>query len=246
MTHDNAPTVVVHQDGDVLAAAVAARLAVRLLDAQAAHGMATLVLTGGRIAEKIYAALKASPVKDAVDWTRVQMWWGDERFLPSGDPDRNETQIRAALLDALPIPAEHVHPMPASDGPDGDDPDAAAARYAAELLAAGGGIPQVDVVLLGIGEDGHVASVFPGHPVGSSAAPVAAVRDSPKPPPTRITLTLPTINTAAEVWILASGEGKAEAVALALAEAVPAGAVHGTSRTLFLLDRDAASQVKSG
>jgi 6-phosphogluconolactonase len=243
-------SVIVHADADILASAVAARLAVRLLDAQAARGTASIVLTGGRIAEKIYAALQASPVREAVDWSRVDMWWGDERFLPAGDPDRNETQVRAALLDGLPLAAERVHPMPASDGPDGDDPDAAAARYADELAATEPGpdlLPHFDVVLLGIGEDGHVASVFPGHPVGYEGGPVSAVRESPKPPPIRITLTLPTINTADEVWILASGDGKTDAVGAALSGAgpheVPAAGVHGTERTLWLLDRDAAAKV---
>jgi 6-phosphogluconolactonase len=236
-------TVIVHSDADTLAAAVAARLAVRLLDAQAANGTASLVLTGGRIAEKIYAALQASPAKEAVDWSRVDMWWGDERFLPTGDPERNETQVRAALLDGLPLSAERVHPMPASDGPDGDDAEAAAVRYAREI-AVDGALPHVDVVLLGIGEDGHVASVFPGHPSGDETRPVAPVYNSPKPPPTRITLSLPAINTADEVWILASGDGKADAIALALGgDSVPAGRVHGTQRTLFLLDRDAASKI---
>jgi 6-phosphogluconolactonase len=97
-------------------------------------------------------------------------------------------------------------------------------------------------VLLGIGEDGHVASVFPGHPVVSETRPVAAVRDSPKPPPVRTTLTLPTLNSADEVWIIASGEGKAEAVGLALGHApgIPAAMVHGIVATRWLLDRAAA------
>jgi 6-phosphogluconolactonase len=245
--------IVIHADADILASAVAARLAVRLLDAQAARGTAALVLTGGRIAEKIYAALKASPVKDAVDWSRVDMWWGDERFVAADDPDRNELQVRSALLDGLPLPPERIHPMPPSDGPDGDDPDAAAARYADELAAYGGPghevLPHFDVVLLGIGEDGHVASVFPDHPVGSETRPVSAVRNSPKPPPTRITLTLPTLNSADEVWILASGDAKADAVGMALGGAepshVPAAGVHGTAKTLWLLDQDAAAKLPS-
>ncbi len=244
------PEIQVHPDADTLAGAVATRLAERLREAQAAHGDAALVLTGGGIAEKVYAALAGSPAaRDAVDWARVDMWWGDERFLPEGDPDRNETQARAALLDALPVAPGRVHPMPATGGPDGDDPDAAAARYAAELAAAGPGgaaLPRFDVLLLGIGEDGHVASVFPDHPVREEMVPVAGVRDSPKPPPMRVTLTLPTLNTADEVWIIASGDGKAEAIGKALAGTVPAGQVRGTRRTLWLLDRAAAAALPRG
>ncbi len=240
------PEVIVHADADILASAVAARLAVRLLDAQAANGTASVVLTGGRIAEKIYAALCASPVKDAVDWSNVDLWWGDERFVPAEDADRNEKQIRDVLLNALPLSAERVHPMPASDGPDGDDPEAAAARYSSLLEAAGhDGLPHFDVVLLGIGEDGHVASIFPGHPLGDGTGLVNAVRESPKPPPIRITLTMSALCSGDEVWILASGEGKADAVGMALgAGTVPAGRVHGKDRTLWLVDRDAAANLK--
>ena len=119
--------VIVHPDSTVLAEAVAARLLLNLVDAQAAHGEANVVLTGGRVAAAVYRAVAASPVRQAVDWSRVSLWWGDERFLSSGHPDRNETQARAALA-GLPLPEERIHPMPAADGPDGDDPEAAAAR----------------------------------------------------------------------------------------------------------------------
>jgi 6-phosphogluconolactonase len=244
-------SVVVHSEPSVLAQAVAARLAVRLLDAQAERGEASMVLTGGRVAAEIYRALGRSPAREAVDWSHVDIWWGDERFLPAGDGDRNETQAREALLDALPLDPARVHAMPPSDGPDGADPEAAAARYAAELAAAArpghAALPHFDVLLLGVGEDGHVASVFPEHPVAYETRPVSAVRGSPKPPPVRITLTLPAINTAEEVWLVVSGRDKAGAVGMALTGAgpvqVPAAGVAGVSRTLWLLDRAAATEV---
>ncbi|MEN3304007.1 MAG: hypothetical protein V7603_209 [Micromonosporaceae bacterium] len=252
MSLDNGETsVVVHQDARVLAQAVAARLIVRLIDAQAERGMSDLVLTGGRIAGAVYEAVAASPARDALDWSRVEVWWGDERFLPSGHAERNETQARAALLDKVPLDPARIHPMPASDGPDGSDPEAAAARYAQELASAARPgserLPHFDVLLLGVGEDGHVASVFPEHPAAYEHRPVSAVRGSPKPPPVRITLTLPAINTAAEVWLTAVGTDKASAVGMALAGAgpvqLPAAGVHGLSRTLWLLDRAAATGV---
>ena len=164
---------------------VAARLAIRLVDAQQTPGAPPLVLTGGRIAEKIYAALKASPVKDAVDWSRVDMWWGDERFLPSGHPRLQRDPGPGRAAGRASIPPDRIHPMPASDGPDGDDADAAAVRYAKELAAAGSsGVPQFDIVLLGIGEEGgHAASMFPESSIADAAATVSAVYDdSPKPP----------------------------------------------------------------
>jgi len=182
----------------------------------------------------------------------VHFWWGDERFVPATSPDRNEKQAREALLDFIPVDPALVHAMPASDGPDGDDPEAAAERYAAELAAAArpgtARLPHFDVVLLGLGEDGHVASVFPEHPVVYETRPVSAVRGSPKPPPVRITLTLPTLCTAEEVWLVAAGAGKADAAAMALAGGagpvqVPASGVHGVERTFWLLDRAAAAHV---
>ncbi|MEJ3747904.1 6-phosphogluconolactonase [Actinomycetes bacterium KLBMP 9797] len=244
-------SVVVHADADVLAQAVAARLVVKLIDAQADRGSACAVLTGGRVAAAVYQAVRDLPARDAVDWSRVDVWWGDERFLPAGHPDRNETQARAALLDAVPLDPARVHPMPASDGPDGDDPEAAAARYASSLAVAArpghAALPHFDVLMLGVGEDGHVASVFPEHPVTYETRPVSAVRGSPKPPPVRTTLTIPTINTAEEIWLVAAGTDKAKAVGMAMTGGgpvqVPAAGVHGVERTLWLLDRAAAHEV---
>jgi 6-phosphogluconolactonase len=243
--------VVVHADADVLAQAVAARLVVKLIDAQAARGWAGVVLTGGRVAAAVLRAVGELPARDAIDWSHVDVWWGDERFLPAGHAERNETQARAALLDGLPLDPARIHPMPASDGPDGDDPEAAAARYAEELAAAAGPgttqLPHFDVLMLGVGEDGHVASVFPEHPVGSETRPVSAVRGSPKPPPVRVTLTLPAINTAEDVWLEAAGADKATAVGMAVTGAgpkqLPAAGVSGVERTLWLLDRAAAGHV---
>ncbi|ABP55531.1 6-phosphogluconolactonase [Salinispora tropica] len=244
-------SIAVHADAELLAQAVAARLLVRILDAQTGRGQASVVLTGGRIATAVYRALAALPAREAVDWSRVDVWWGDERFLPEGDPQRNATQARAALLDAVPLDPARVHPMPASDDPAGSDPEEAAGRYAAELARAArpgtAVLPHFDVLLLGVGEDGHVASVFPEHPVHYENRPVSAVRGSPKPPPIRTTLTLPTINTAEEVWLIASGADKARAVGLALAGAgpvqLPAAGVRGINRTLWLLDRSAAADL---
>jgi 6-phosphogluconolactonase len=242
--------VLVHADAEELAQAAAARIVVRLIDAQVARGYASLVLTGGRSADAIHRALRDCPARDAVEWSRVDVWWGDERFLPDGHPDRNETQAHATLLEALPLDPTRVHPMPASDGTDGDDPEAAAARYAQELAKASrpARLPYFDLLMLGVGEDGHVASVFPEHPVAYETRPVSAVRGSPKPPPVRITLTLPTLNKAAEVWLLATGTEKSEAVGMALSGGpgpvqLPAAGVAGVERTLWLLDRAAAAHV---
>ncbi|MEV0964131.1 6-phosphogluconolactonase [Streptomyces sp. NPDC049910] len=255
------PQLVVHRDKELMAQAAAARLITKIVDAQAARGSASVVLTGGRNGNGLLAALAAAPARDAVDWTRLDLWWGDERFLPEGDPERNVTQAREALLDSVPLDPARVHPMPASDGPHGSDPDAAAAAYAAELAAAagpehyrsaaapaGGGVPAFDVLLLGVGPDTHVASLFPELPaVRETERTVVGVHGAPKPPPTRVSLTLPAIRSAREVWLLAAGEDKAGAARIALSGAgeiqAPAAGAYGRSRTLWLLDAAAASQL---
>jgi 6-phosphogluconolactonase len=248
-----APQVVVHRDKDLMAKAAAARLITKVVDAQAARGSASVVLTGGRNGNALLAAIAASPARDAVDWGRLDLWWGDERFLPEGDPERNVTQARSALLGAVPVDPARVHSMGAVDGPHGGDPEAAAAAYAEELAKAAlpgdhGGVPSFDVLLLGVGPDTHVASLFPEHPgVRERERTVVAVRGAPKPPPTRLSLTLPAIRSAREVWMLAAGEDKANAVAIALGGAgevqAPAAGAHGTTRTLWLLDRPAATHL---
>ena len=240
--------VVRHPDGPVLASAASARLVTKLIDVLAERDAAHLVLTGGTIGIGTLTALAQLPAREAVDWDRVHLWWGDERFLPSGDKERNETQARDALLDVLPLNPEFVHAMPATDGPDGEDAEAAAARYAAELAKyapEGADAPVFDVLLLGMGPDGHIASLFPEHPGTHEVEPVAiAVHDSPKPPPNRISLTFRVIQSAREVWVVASGAEKAEAVARALGGAgqveIPAAGAHGTEATLWLIDRAAA------
>jgi 6-phosphogluconolactonase len=180
----------------------------------------------------------------------VHFWWGDERFLPGGHRDRNDTQARAALLEHLDLDPRTVHPMPASDGQDGPDLDAAAARYAAELAQfaspASPAAPQFDVLLLGLGPDGHVASLFPGHPqVFVDDVTVLSEPDSPKPPPQRLSLTLPTINDSHEIWLVVAGAEKADAVARAVAghdpSETPAAAVKARGITRFLLDHEAAA-----
>jgi len=237
-----APQVVVFANPELLAAATAARLITTLVDTQATRGSASLVLTGGRTGTAVLSHLLAEPAKDAVDWSRVDYYWGDERFLPAGHPDRNETQAREAFLDHVDADPARIHPMEPSDGRFGDDPDRAAAAYA-ELLPG-----DFDVVLLGVGEEGHTASIFPSSPaVFETEKTVVAVRDCPKPPPTRVSLTLPAIRTANEVWLLTTGDSKADAVSSALNGAteveIPAAGARGRTRTLWLLDRTAAAKL---
>lgn len=236
----SSPSILVNRDAEGLTHAVAARFITRLVDVQSSGGVAQVVLTGGRIAAAVYRTVAESPARSAIDWRRVEFWWGDERFLPEGDPERNETQARDALLSHVDVDPARVHPMPADTG---QGAEAAAEAYAAELAAAGS--PTFDVLMLGVGPDGHVASLFPGYSqLKVTDVAAVAVHDSPKPPPTRISLTFPQLDRAHEVWFVVSGEDKAEAVGQALSGGdVPAAHPKGLDRTLWLLDEAAARQL---
>ncbi len=245
------PEVVVHKDRDTLAEAVAARLVTAVVEAQSARGSAHISLTGGTDGIKVLAVLNASPSRDAIDWSTVHVWWGDERYVASDDPDRNEKQAREALLDHVPLVPAHVHPMPSTDS--GLSADEAAEVYAAELKGHSrpedhAEVPSFDVTLLGMGPDGHINSLFPQLPaVHETRRWVVGVHGSPKPPPVRITLTFPAVQASREVWLIGDGEAKAPAFRMALSDAgqiaVPAAGARGRERTLVLLDEGAASQL---
>ena len=239
----------------MLAAAAAARLVTRLVDVQAAGQVPQAGAHRRRDRDRAAgAAARHGPARDAVDWRHVEFYWGDERFLPPGDPERNETQARAALLDHLPGGPGSActrwapTPAPARRAP------RPRPRSTRTLLAGQarpedhGPVPAFDVTLLGMGGEGHTASVFPHSPaVYETERTVVAVHGCPKPPPTRVSLTLPAIRRSTEVWILATGDAKAGAVAMALGGAgevaIPVAGATGTRRTLWLLDRAAAAKL---
>jgi 6-phosphogluconolactonase len=242
------PQVVVEESATALADRVADLAVATLSAALDERGVAHLVITGGGILEKVLAALAA---RKPIDWSQVHVWWGDERYVPADSADRNDLPAQAALLDQVAVDPSKVHRMSPSDAGFGEDVEAAAASYAAELAEAAAGdaeVPTFDLVLLGVGPDGHCASLFPGHPaLHESAASVVAVHDSPKPPPTRLSLTFPALDAANEIWFVASGDGKADAVSRALGGAdftdVPSARPRGREHTLWLLDRDAAAKL---
>ncbi|MFI5084744.1 MAG: 6-phosphogluconolactonase [Actinomycetales bacterium] len=250
-----------HPSFEVLAATTAARLITKLLDVQNERGEATVVLTGGTVGIATLNAIVDSPACPAVDWSKVNFWWGDERFVGRADPDRNAVQAGRALLDRVGVDPARVHPMGSTD--DFGTAQEAAAAYAAELASAALNefsraaesesaqappLPRFDVLLLGIGPDAHIASLFPEMAgIRTKDAAVVGLDDSPKPPPSRVSLTLPTINTAQEIWLVAAASDKAGAVGLALAGAnpvqVPAAGPRGRTKTLWLIDQDAAAKV---
>jgi 6-phosphogluconolactonase len=239
-------------DSDTLAAAAGERLIGVIDAAAAARGRALIVLTGGGNGNRLLRYLGAQGQR--IDWAKVHLFWGDERYVNEEDDERNDKQARVALLDHIDIPARNVHAMPASDGEFGSDLAAAALSYE-QLLAAnaepGNPAPNFDVHLLGVGPEGHINSVFPDSPaVHETARLVIGVDDSPKPPPQRITLTLPAIQRSREVWMLVSGAEKADAVAAAIGGAnpvsVPAAGAVGRENTVWFLDTEAAAKLPAG
>ncbi|ORB67383.1 6-phosphogluconolactonase, partial [Mycobacterium shinjukuense] len=213
----------VFPDSQGLVEAAAARLIDTIHTSLAARGQAAIVLTGGGngIALLRYLAGEGS----RIDWSKVHVFWGDDRYVPEDDDERNHKQARVALLDHVHIPSGQVHPMAASDGAYGTDLDAAARAYE-QVLAAhaapGDVAPNFDVHLLGMGPEGHINSLFPyTAAVRETARLVVPVPDCPKPPPQRISLTLPAIRRSREVWLMVSGAGKADAVAAAIGGADP-------------------------
>lgn len=221
---------------DAVAEALASRLTERLAAIQNDGRVPQVCLTGGRIATAAYRHLAAEGARSAVDWSAVAFWWGDERFVDRDSDDRNGEPVLAVLTASLPLDPEKVHVMPSSDG--GRDLDEAAAAYAAEL-----GETTFDVCLLGMGPDGHVASLFPDHDWAQGGETVIGVRDSPKPPPLRISLTMPVINASSEVWFCVTGEDKSAALAQAMTRTsdLPAGSARGRDRTVWLTDAAASA-----
>jgi len=226
-----------------LASTVAQRFLQRMAAAQGRGEVPHVALTGGTIAEAIHRQIAQRAGDYDVDWARVVFWWGDERFVAPDSPDRNALQAREAFLDVVGVDPANVHEMPSTS--DAADVDAAAAAYTTALKAHGSG--EFDVVMLGIGPDGHIASLFPGFPQLDSTEVAVGVTGSPKPPPERVSLTFPALNRARSVWFLVSGEGKSGAVAAALGGAdrhdTPAAGVVGHEETIWFLDRPAASQL---
>ncbi len=194
-TFPNASTLALHSDVESLAAAVAQRIVDVVQQTIAVRGVCRIALAGGETPRRCYEQLCPMPV----DWGHVHIYFGDERCLPVGDAQRNDTMAQHALLRHIAIPANNVHSIPAEI-----DVQVAASRYALELHQA---MP-FDLVLLGMGEDGHTASLFPGDPALQSRDSVVAVFDAPKPPPQRVSLGLTTLRQARQRIFLVAGASK--------------------------------------
>lgn len=257
---------IVYPNPEMLAQAVAARTLLTIIDllAEPERRRVDIAVTGGTDGNRVFAAMNASPLNDAVDWNRVHVWWGDERFVAADDDDRNAKQAREAWYGALVedgrMPAGNVHAMPADTRSATEIAEAspeqtdavlaeAAAEYQRELAAQLGENPALDIAMFGMGPDAHFASLFPDHGESEIADPhvlVAGVRDSPKPPPLRLTLTVPMIARSKHTWVFTSETRKANAVKTAFAQRnnphAPSSYADG-EELLWLIDEGAASRL---
>jgi 6-phosphogluconolactonase len=242
------PTVVVLDDPEAVARAAAERFVAVAAAARAARGRATVALSGGSTPRRLHGVLATPPVAARVDWPALEVFWGDERYVPPTHPDSNFRMARETLLDRVPVRSDAIHRVET----EGDDPDAAAADYERELARVLGGVPEgsppaLDLVLLGMGADGHTASLFPGtRALHERRRWVVAVRLTGSGP-VRITLTYPVLTRAAHVLFLVTGRDKAASLREVLdgppaADRLPAQAVRPESGELvWLVDRDAAA-----
>ena len=231
-------------DVDDLSRRAAQAVAAAIDDAVSRHGRCSIALAGGTTPRPIYRLL-ASQFKEQIPWTDVHVFWGDERFVPAGDPRRNETMVREALLDHVPCPTSNVHAVPAAS-----TASDAAAQYEAVLRQYfANAWPRFDLVLLGLGEDAHTASLFPRS---------AALRENtrwvvevtvPAEPPVRVTLTLPVFNHAALTYFVVTGSNKAPALRLVLdgadPERYPAAGIRPAGGAIWWVDRDAIQALES-
>lgn len=233
-----AVTVQRYPDGSSLAASAAATLVKRLIEMQGPTGVVHLCLTGGRIANRIYEHVAGMMATSPLDPGRLELWWGDERFVPTDDPDRHSLQALSRLAGSFPLDPARTHPMPSADT--FADPHEGAYAYSREINGT-----VIDICLLGIGEDGHIASLFHGHPSFEPSQSLAVGVTDPPKPPERVSLTLSTINRSREVWLFGSGAEKADPVARALRgdPTIPAAHVHGVEQTRWFLDEEAAALV---
>lgn len=245
----NERRVLVHSDKQSLGASVAARFITKLIDVLDEQERADIAVSGGSVTTLVLAAIAHSPAQANVDWSRVHVWWVDERWVASSDAERNDVGAHEDFFQYVPVPTANIHAMAASDA--GVSIEAAADSYARELQQAARGdalAPAFDITLLGVGPDGHTASLFPEFDeLQVRDRAVVPVHNAPKPPPDRLTLTFPIINASKRVWVILSGAEKASVLGLALAGAsvdeVPVGGVQGRKRTVFFVDQEAARDV---
>lgn len=224
--------------GAEVAKSAAKDLSIELAHLLQSQQVVNLVLTGGTVGIKVLSEL--APLIDHMDLSGLQIWWGDERFVEANSRDRNSVQANEALLSRIQVPKENIHEMPSIEVGDLET----ASKVFSELFESQ--VPTFDIVLLGMGPDGHVASLFPDSNAIEFGNWVVAEPDSPKPPQQRISLSYRALSSANQVWFLVAGRDKAAAVSRVFAgEDLPATRVSGKEQTKWYMDEAAASEITS-
>jgi len=233
------PQVLVFDDQSSTAAAIADHLVNQLIGREEPTHIS---VTGGGLGSAIWPQIAAHPKSSEVLWSRIHIWFSDERFVPAGDADRNDNAV-IAVAGELGLPIENIHSVA---GPDQvPTVEAAASAYASDLAV----VLVFAVSILGIGPDGHVASLFPGRPeVGVTEGTTIAVRDSPKPPPMRVSFTRPLLMQCHQLWMIAAGAEKAQVVSRALTPGenpsrTPSAGLRGREVTRWFVDAAAAADL---
>lgn len=244
------PEIVTLPDPGTLAEAAAQRFVTFAAEAGAQRGHFAVALAGGNTPAELYRLLAQKPACDQVDWVHTRIFFGDERCVPPDHPWSNYRMARMALLDHVPLPPGNIYRIAGER-----TPADAAADYATALRGAfglrGSARPRFDLVLLGLGDDGHTASLFPGTAALAERRRLVVVNEPPgyvQPAVTRVTLTFPVLDAARVVMFLVTGAGKAERVRAVLSDAgskdLPAGRVRPRQgQLIWLLDRAAASRL---
>jgi 6-phosphogluconolactonase len=236
------PKLTIVPDAAALAQEAATRLLARTAEPRERFAVC---LTGGSSPEGLYRLLASEPYRSQIPWERVHWFWGDDRFVPQNDPRSNAGQARRLFLDHVPAPPANVHAIPA----EAVDPNEAARRYQAELREfyraneLDPARPLFDVVLMGMGNDGHTASLFPGHPQleESELWAVGVPEAGQEPFVPRVTLTFQALASTRDMLFLVTGRGKREIMARLLAGAdLPAARAHSNGDLVWLVDSDAA------
>jgi 6-phosphogluconolactonase len=226
------------KDADSLARGAAEEFVTRLSQLLAELPEVHIQLTGGTIGIATLAAIADREDAHLLEWSRVHVWWGDERFVESESSDRNAVQAKKAMLSKL--PATNLHEFPASD--EGMNLDEAANFFAAELATLK---PKFSLAFVGMGPDGHICSLFPGKATIAQGALVIAEHDSPKPPPQRLSFSYEAMNSVDEIWFVVAGADKQDAVSVAFGdepESLPVGRVHGKAKTIWFVDQAAGNK----
>ena len=227
-----------------LSEAAAHKLVELSREAITARGRFLLALSGGNTPRMLYEVL-ARNYRETIDWQHVHLFWGDERYVPAESPESNFRLVKESLLDRITIPAENIYPIPTTY----PDPWEAARAYSEDLASVfGEAVPSFDLILLGLGGDGHTASLFPGMTFGKEDASVVTVTESPVQPRIRISLTMNTINAARNIFFLVSGSEKAEILQAVLESQdqrepiYPAARVKPKGNLTWFVDENAAAK----